>query len=107
MSTKRVVDVETFEFQKPLETRTLSAPPSPVKGKRYLIATGASGDWVGESNNIATYNGSIWEFMTRREGLICWIKDENLFIFYDGSTWTILRPGSEDLNNILANQIFS
>lgn len=98
MSDKFIVDYFTFEFQKPVETRTLSVPPTPVKGKRYLIAAGASGDWVGQSNNIATYNGTVWEFMARREGLICWVKDENLYLFYDGSAWGVWRQGLFELD---------
>ena len=89
MSTNYLVpDQDKLEWQKPIENRILTAPPTPVKGKRYIVASIATGDWVGQENNIAIYNGSTWDFIVKKEGMKLWDKSENLFLHYDGTDWT-------------------
>jgi len=88
MSTNYLVpDQDKLEWQKPIENRILTAPPTPVKGKRYIVASIATGDWVGQENNIAIYNGSTWDFIIKKEGMKLWDKSENLFLHYDGTNW--------------------
>lgn len=71
--------------------RDLTAPPgSPAEGDVYLIPTGspaASGAWAGQDGDIAHYRNSAWTFITPKEGWRLYVKDEDLLIVYDGSTW--------------------
>jgi len=83
----KIPDLEKLEWQKPIENRFLTGPPTPVKGKRYIVASPATGDWVGQENNIAIYNGSTWDFIVKKEGMKLWDKNENLFLHYDGTAW--------------------
>lgn len=43
--------------------RDLPAPPaSPDDGDRYIIASAASGDWIGKAGWIAAWQDGAWEF---------------------------------------------
>ena len=59
-----------------------------TNGKAYLVAaTPASGDaWFGKTGQIAYYSNG-WNFVPVFEGLVLWVKDENVFLVYDGSNW--------------------
>ena len=39
-------------------------PASPVTGDNYIVASPATGDWTGNENKVATYNGATWDFVT-------------------------------------------
>jgi len=84
----KVPEFKTFEYQKPVETMTLTAAPgSPVKGKRYIVKATASGVWTGLENNIVEYDGVDWEVVFKRIGLTTYVKDVNLIYVYNGSAW--------------------
>ncbi len=85
-----------LEWQPLIKDKDLSSPPSPVKGNRYIVATTGSGDWTGHTGDIAYYNGSSWEFTTKKEGLICYVEDEDLLYHYNGSSWTAIAGISAD-----------
>lgn len=88
MADYKVPTLESFSWQTPVENKDLTAPPVSIsKGLRHIVASPATGDWSGHSLSIATYTGTAWEFISPIEGLVCWVKDENLFYKYDGSTW--------------------
>jgi len=41
----------------------LDTPPgTPTKGDRYIIGTAPSGDWVGHDNQLARWDGFVWQF---------------------------------------------
>ncbi len=47
----------------------LTAPPaSPTEGDRYIIATGATGDWLGHDTHVTAYIGGAWVFWTPKLG---------------------------------------
>jgi hypothetical protein len=70
--------------------RDLSAPPgSPAEGACYIVASGATGAWVGREGEIAAYQDAAWTFYTPREGWIVWVCDENLLCAWDGSAWVV------------------
>lgn len=68
--------------------RTLSAPPgSPNEGDVYIVAAGASGDWAGQEDAIAYYDGGVWRFITPREGMRLWVNDEDTAYIRTGAQW--------------------
>lgn len=71
--------------------RHLTAPPgSPVVGARYIVAAVATGAWAGKEKYIAEYSSGLsWDFTAPTEGMTCWIDDENVLYFYDGSAWDL------------------
>lgn len=54
---------DTTAFQAPdyAVIDILTVPPgSPTSGDKYLAGVGSAGAWIGEDNQIETWNGSIW-----------------------------------------------
>ncbi|MCT2398536.1 DUF2793 domain-containing protein [Novosphingobium mangrovi (ex Huang et al. 2023)] len=69
--------------------RDLAAPPgSPADGVAYLVAASATGAWFGKDGNIALFISSAWTFKTPVEGMRLYVKDEDVIIAYDGSSWS-------------------
>lgn len=69
--------------------RDLSTPPaSPTDGDRYLVASSAVGDWSGQDGKLAAWQDGAWSFYTPREGWLAWIADEDIFLIFNGASWT-------------------
>lgn len=74
---------------------TLTAPPgSPAVGDTYIPAATATGDWVGQENNIAVWwllpNASTpaWLFITSTEGVRAWVQSGTPALkVFSGSAW--------------------
>lgn len=90
---KKYVDdlVAGQEWQDSAIDRAITPPGSPVAGDRYLIDASlgtATGDWTGQENKIAEYNGTAWVFTAPTTGMYISVDDEQDRIFlYDGSAW--------------------
>lgn len=84
----RVLDAAV---QLSVEDRDLSAPPSsPAEGARYIVAASASAGWAGHAGHVAAYQDGTWAFVPPKEGWIAWIRDEDLFAVWSGTTWIVL-----------------
>lgn len=78
-----------------VKDRNLTQPPaSPTNGDRYLIATNATGPWVGHDDALAAYQDGAWIYYTPREGWLCWVEDENITIAFDGTQWVPISSSS-------------
>jgi hypothetical protein len=85
------------------KSRTTTAQPgSPADGDVYLIPTSATGtDWAGQDGKIAIYINNDWyagwytneadNFISPAAGMRAYVEDENLYVFYDGSSWVIYK----------------
>jgi len=88
MTNYKVPSLENFQWQQPVISKELFSPPvSFVKGDRYIVASSGSGDWVGQTNNIAIYSGTEWEFTLSSPGMILWVSNENQYYSFNGSNW--------------------
>ena len=68
--------------------RDLTAPPaSPADGDRYIVASGATGLWVGWDLNVTTWVDGVWMRLVPRPGWLAWIADEATFFVWNGSAW--------------------
>ncbi|MFB6088986.1 MAG: DUF2793 domain-containing protein [Candidatus Aenigmatarchaeota archaeon] len=78
-----------LDWQESVLDKDVSDPSglSPSDGDRYIVASGGTGDWSGQDDNIAEYNGTSWEFDTANEGFACWVEDEDINYVYNGSSW--------------------
>ena len=77
-----------LDWQDSVKDNDLTSPPGGAsEGDRYIVASGGSGDWSGQDNNIAEYNGSGWDFTVPNEGFTCWIEDEDTNFTYNGTAW--------------------
>jgi hypothetical protein len=68
--------------------RTRTAPPaSPADGDRHLVASGATGLWVGWDLNVAFWVDGAWLRLVPRPGWLVWVADEGTFFVWSGSSW--------------------
>ena len=80
--------------------RDLAAPPvSPAEGDRYIVAASPTGDWDGQSGNIAAFQDGAWAFFTPNEGWIAWIADEDVAVVWTSSNWTALTTEGSGAGN--------
>ncbi len=50
---------------------------------------GTGGGWSGgTTNDIGYWTGSAWVYVTPTEGYLVWIKDEDKFYKFTGTSWT-------------------
>jgi hypothetical protein len=79
------------EWQDSVLDRAITPPGSPVTGDRYLIdgtLGAATGDWAGEEESIAQYNGTTWDFTAPTTGMFVSVDDENTVLYYyGGASW--------------------
>lgn len=72
----------------------LDAPPGGESaGDRYLVSATPSGDFTGHENDIATYNGSGWDFDTPETWWMVWSTAQTSLYTYVGvplNTWTVV-----------------
>jgi hypothetical protein len=68
--------------------RDLATPPStPDDGARWLVPAGASGDWAGHTDHVASWQENGWEFYVPKIGWVAYVVDESQLIAWDGSAW--------------------
>jgi hypothetical protein len=71
--------------------RTRTAPPaSPVDGDRHIVASGATGLWVGWDLNVAFWVDGVWMRLVPRPGWLAWIAAEQTFVVWNGSAWDLV-----------------
>jgi hypothetical protein len=71
---------------------TTAEPGSPSDGEVYIVPSGKTGThWASFTNwALAYYRDGAWEQITPREGWRAYVKDTDLELAYDGSTWSQL-----------------
>lgn len=68
--------------------RDLTAPPaSPTEGDRYIVTSGATGDWAGWDDAIAYWTDDAWLKILPVPGWLAWIEDEAQLIVWTGCSW--------------------
>lgn len=72
-----------------VKDRDLTTPPaSPTLGDRYLVPSGATGAWSGQTNRLAVWDGTAWVFYSPGAGWMATVQDEQYAPkVYDGSGW--------------------
>lgn len=67
----------------------LNTPPgSPTSGDAHLIGTSPTGDWAGKANNIATWDGGAWRYLSPWRGLrVEKHSAPSMLIRFDGTNW--------------------
>ena len=76
-----------------VKDRDLTAPPaSPAEGDRYIVATGATGAWVGWDGDVALFSAGAWTRLPAREGWRAWVEDEGVLLVFDGMSWIGVTP---------------
>ncbi len=77
-----------------VKDRDLTTPPgSPANLDTYIPKATATGDWTGAENDIAFYDLDEWTIVPPSNGMRVYIDDENIWLYWTGSTWAAL-PGA-------------
>lgn len=88
---ENLLSLGRFAYHLSVKDKDLATPPvSPADGDSYIVAATATGDWVGQENNIAVWDNAntAWVFGTPRKGWMAYVEDEtNPYIF--DTTWVI------------------
>ncbi|MDQ7776821.1 MAG: DUF2793 domain-containing protein [Paracoccus aminovorans] len=75
--------------------RNLNSPPcSPADGDRYIVGSGATGDWAGWDLSVALWTDGARLRLPPRTGWRVWVEDEDLLLVYNGSGWAGTTPAS-------------
>ena len=82
--------INGLDWQESVISNSVATPPgSPVLGDRYIIPSSPTGAWVGQSDNIAEWNGSSWTFISPTEGYASLVEDIDKQYNYNGTAWVL------------------
>lgn len=76
--------------------KDLTAPPgSPANGSMYIVATGATGAWSGQSGKLAYWLTTVaaWTFITPADGWSVWVTDEAVRYERKAGSWVVVATG--------------
>lgn len=78
-------------------SRILTTPPAgPTEGDRYIIAATATGDWVGQENNVTMYLNGAWSFYVPQDGWLAFDLTDGAYFKYLSGAWSsILATGAD------------
>lgn len=98
---RSTVSIMAGAWQEPVLDKDLSAPPGgPTLGDRYIVGAGASGDWAGQDDDIATWDGTAWVFLTPIEGATTYVDDEAVWYRFEGGSWTLVSGGGGAVSSV-------
>lgn len=87
-----------------LSRTTVGEPSTPNPGDRYLIPTGASGEFALHEGKLAAFQDGVFQYYTPTAGWLAFVADEALWIYFDGTDWQLLEaPLSETIDKIGIN----
>lgn len=70
-------------------SRAVTTPPvSPADGDRYIIPSGATGDWASRTDQIAVRINGAWEYHAPKVGWLAYIEDEAKLTVYKTTGWS-------------------
>lgn len=69
----------------------LDPPASPNAGDTYRVLPGAINAWAGQDDDIASWEGAAWSFITPTDRApLCFDKDSDDLLYWNGSRWHTL-----------------
>lgn len=78
-----------------------SPPPTPQPGARFVIATGATGEWSDHVARIATWQDGYWAYTRPKAGWRAWFETTGRLKVFDGSAWKDLPlPENADVTTL-------
>ena len=93
-------------LQDVLDNAIATPPGSPSLNDSYLIPSGATGAWSGQTNKLATWNGSSWTFYTPaandKTTVLTGTNAGNVYM-YNGTAWTqVVNASGTALSDLVA-----
>ena len=91
-----------------VRSRTLATPPgSPANGERWIVPSGATGVWAGQTGRIAHWNVNAWAFYVPVTGWRYHVEDERFTVVWADGDWRdriVGTPNGGALRLIAAEQ---
>lgn len=81
------LSIGNHAIQGVLSASTTTPPGSPSDGDKYLVPTGATGDWLAAVDNVVRWVGTVWEAYSPRVGQVVTALDTGQMYIYNGSAW--------------------
>lgn len=74
--------------QTSIKSRALATPPgSPANGERWIVPSGATGAWAGQTDKIALWREGAWAFFAPGVGWRVHVEDERLTVVWTDGAW--------------------
>ncbi|MGD9656577.1 MAG: DUF2793 domain-containing protein [Methylocystis sp.] len=84
-----------------ISARNVTSPPgTPAEGDRLLVGAGATDDFAGRSDQIATFLAGGWSFLEPQAGWRAYVEAEQLLLLYDGAAWIDCGLFFHELQNL-------
>lgn len=63
-------------------------PADPAPGESWIVGTGATGLWTGQTHKVATWTADGWRFTTPVPGMSVWNIDAGYRLHWTGARWS-------------------
>jgi len=105
MATYRVPVLQDFNWQPNVLDKDLGTPAGgEAKGDRYIVSANGGAWSDGAAKDIAWWDGAAWNFDTPDEGWQCWVEDEDLYYYFNGTNW-VVQDTAANASNISSHTI--
>jgi hypothetical protein len=68
------------------------APANPIEGEAWLVAIGASGDWVDQEHSVAIAIAGSWNFVQPGDGMVLFDKTAGQTVRFENSWIRAAEP---------------
>lgn len=62
-------------------------PTDPALGEAWIVAAGATDDWEGHADSLATWTAGGWRFLEPVAGMIAWVRGAGCWSHWSGAAW--------------------
>lgn len=76
-------------------------PGSPVTNDMYVVGTSPTGAWSGQSNNLAQWTGSAWQFTAPDGGTTAVSAATNATYIFSGAAWNVYAAPSSFIATLM------
>lgn len=88
-----------------IEAVATTAPTTPTFGQCWLVGSGATGSFAGQSDRIAAWGEGGWRFIAPREGMQAFDLSASAHRIYAGGIWHLIAaPASPSGGSVIDTQ---
>ena len=86
--------VTGLEHYESVLSRAGTPPGAPAVGDLYIVNTSPTGLWTGQANNLARWNGTVWEFQPPKVNESHLVEDVAETWHWNGTAWVKVAAAS-------------
>lgn len=79
---------------------SITPPALPSEGEAHALGAGALDAWAGQGSTIAVWDGTVWRFVTPKDGWRAWGAEEQELRVWVGGTWEPVRGDVQNLDGV-------